>query len=242
MNKQAKILATLDVLRKEIQGGGTLEIGTPFGMLVAVILSARTKDEQVLKLLPGLFKKYRAPETMAKASVDDIAKRINSIGMYKQKAKNLKAMAQRLVDEFDGEVPRTLEELISLSGVGRKTASVILVGAFGKSAIAVDTHVFRIVHRLGWVTAKTPEEMEKKLLGDVPKARQKDINHTFVQFGRSICVPGKPRCWACPIAEYCDFKNKNLERPKDSDEILKKANETAERLVKLKNDVCYILQ
>lgn len=232
-----KIIETLKSLRRQYTGGGVLEIGEPFAMVVAVLLSARTRDEQVLKALGGLFGKYPTPEKMAKASVEDIARLISNIGLYKAKAKYVKALAQKLVDDFSGRVPETIEELITLPGVGRKTASVVLVGAFGKQAIAVDTHVFRVVNRLGWVKAKTPEEMEKKLLEIVPENHKRDVNHTMVPFGRAICIPGKPRCWGCPLVELCDFAHKNVERPKDADDILESVKEREGKLLALRDEV-----
>lgn len=234
MTKEDEITLALKTLRRQYPGGGALEIGDSFQMLVAVILSARTKDEQVLKLLPGLFSKYSTAQKMAKGDLADITKRVSTIGMYKQKARNLKAMAEKLVSEFDGKVPQTLDELITLPGVGRKTASVIIVGAFGGHAIAVDTHVFRIVNRLGWVRSKTVEDMERKLLRIVPEEQQEIINHTMVPFGRAICVPGKPRCWACPLVDVCAFKDKNLDLPRDADAILEKVKANAEKLETLK--------
>lgn len=237
MPDSQKIANALKTLRRQYPGGGALEIGDSFRMLVAVILSARTKDEQVLKLLPGLFSKYSTAEKMAKGELADITKRVSTIGMYKQKARNLKAMAEKLVNEFNGKVPKTLDELITLPGVGRKTASVIIVGAFGGHAIAVDTHVFRIVNRLGWVRSKTVEDMERKLLKIVPEEQQEIINHTMVPFGRAVCIPGKPRCWSCPLVDVCAFKDKNLDLPRDADAILQKVKATAEKLETLKRAI-----
>lgn len=232
-----RIIETLKTLRRQYTGGGVLEIGEPFAMVVAVLLSARTRDERVLKALGGLFVKYPTPEKMAKASVDDISKLISNIGLYKAKAKYVKALSQKLVEDFCGKVPETIEELVTLPGVGRKTASVVLVGAFGKQAIAVDTHVFRVVSRLGWAKAKTPEEMEKKLLAIVPEKHKRDVNHTMVPFGRAICIPGKPRCWGCPLVDLCDFAHKNLERPANADGILKTVKEKEEALIAMREKV-----
>jgi endonuclease-3 len=236
MVSNERIVKTLKILTKAYPEGGVLEIGNPFAMTVAVLLSARTKDEQVLKCLAALFEKYPTPGKMAKASPEDIAKRISSVGFYRTKAKHLKALAEKLVNEYAGVVPDTMDGLITLPGVGRKTASVILVAAFGKQAIAVDTHVFRVVTRLGWVKARTPQQVEKKLLSIVPYEEQREINHTMVPFGRAICVPN-PRCWACPLVELCEYKKKNLVPPANAREILKNAQEKEKNLHRLKDAV-----
>lgn len=206
-------------------------------MLVAVLLSARTRDEQVLKAVGKLFEKYPTPQKMAEASIDDIASLISNIGLYRAKAKHIKGLAGKLLSDFGGEVPETIDELIELPGVGRKTASVVLVAAFHKPAIAVDTHVFRVVNRLGWTRAKTPVEMEKKLLAIVPKEHQADVNHVFVPFGRAICIPGEPRCWGCPVVDVCAFAHKNMKRPANADAILEHVKEKEAGLHRLKEEV-----
>lgn len=220
----------LRVLLKEFPNPGAMDIGNPYQTLVGVILSARTRDEQVLKLMPGLFKAYPTPEKLAKASVADIQKKINTIGMYRQKAKNLKSMATDLVEKFDGEVPKTMEELTSLAGVGRKTASVVLVASFKQPAIAVDTHVHRVTNRLGWVKTNTTEKTEKALLKIIPPKIMWIVNRVFVKFGRYVCIPGKPRCWMCPIQKDCAFTGKNLEAPKNA-EAIREDIESRERIL-----------
>jgi len=231
-----KIVRTLKTLRRHYPGGGVLEIGDPFAMVVAVLLSARTKDEQVLKALGKLFQKYPTPTKMAKAPVENIEKLISNIGLYKSKAKYIRGLSEKLVEEYAGVVPDTIDGLVTLPGVGRKTASVVLVGAFGKQAIAVDTHVFRVVNRLGWVKAKTPEEMERKLLPIVPNENWRDLNHTMVPFGRAICVPN-PRCWACPVADLCEFKKKNLVPPKNAVGIIEDAKKKEQTLLVMRDEV-----
>ncbi len=214
-----EVRTVLAALRKSFANPGAMEVGTPYHTLAAVILSARTRDEQVLKLLPGFFRAFPNPSALAKADVKSIKARVNTIGMYRQKARNLKAMAGQLVSVFGGEVPKTMDELVSLKGVGRKTASVVLVACFGKKAIAVDTHVHRVTNRLGWVKTKTPEKTEAALLALVPEDAQPTVNRVFVKFGRYVCIPGKPRCWMCPIKDHCAFAKKNLVPPKDADAI-----------------------
>lgn len=198
---------------------GALYVGTPYHMIVMVALSARTRDEQILKLAPGFFEVFPTVGDLAVADVGSIMKAINTIGLYRQKAKNLKMMAQRIVEEFGGEVPKTMEELVTLPGVGRKTASVILVSAFGTPAIAVDTHVQRVVTRLGWVKTKSVEATEQVLLRLIPESMYEVVNRVFVPFGRTICI-AKPRCWACPLVNECPFAQKNVVVPKDSVTIL----------------------
>ena len=213
------IVATLKILKKSFPNSGAMELGSPYQNLVAVMFSARTRDEQVLKLLPGFWKAFPSVEVLSKATTLQIEARINTIGMYKQKAKNLKKMAGDVVSKFDGKIPSTMEELVSLAGVGRKTASVVLVCSFDKTAIAVDTHVFRVTNRLGWIKSKTVEDVERKLLEKVPAKHHQTVNRVFVKLGRYICIRS-PRCWACPVREMCAFKKKNLVPPKNANEIL----------------------
>ena len=213
------IVATLKILKKSFPNPGAMELGSPYQNLVAVMFSARTRDEQVLKLLPGFWKAFPSVEVLSNATTSQIEARINTIGMYKQKAKNLKKMAGDVVSKFDGKIPSTMEELVSLAGVGRKTASVVLVCSFDKTAIAVDTHVFRVTNRLGWIKSKTVEDAERKLLEKVPAKHHQTVNRVFVKLGRYICIRS-PRCWACPVREMCAFKKKNLVPPKNANEIL----------------------
>jgi endonuclease-3 len=217
--QEQELTSVLKTLKKQFPNPGAMQVGNAYQNLVGVILSARTRDEQVLKLLPKLFKAYPNVNKLSKAKPEDIEKKINTIGMYRQKAKNLQKMAERVVKEFDGEIPGAMEDLVSLAGVGRKTASVILVANFGKPAIAVDTHVHRVTNRLGWVKTKTPEKTEQALLKIVPKKMQPTVNQVFVKFGRYVCIPGKPRCWMCPVQSSCAFRGKNLEAPKNAEEV-----------------------
>ncbi len=230
-----QIIITLTNLQKTWKNPGAMEVGSPYQNLVGVMLSARTRDEQVLKLLPGFFQSFPTPVKLSCASEKQIEEKINTIGMFRMKAKNLKKMAVDVVEKFGGEIPGTMDELVSLAGVGRKTASVVLVASFGKSAIAVDTHVHRVTNRLGWVKTSLPEKTEQALLKIVPEKWMPVVNRVFVKHGRYLCI-SKPRCWACPIADSCAFKQKNLETPKDSDEILKDIEEREERLETLRKN------
>lgn len=232
--RQDSIRKTLTILRERFSESGALDLGTPFQMLVAVVLSARTKDEQVLLALPGLFAAFPDVGRMAYATPEEVAAYISRIGLYKNKAKFLVALAQELRDRFGGEVPRTLGELVTLPGVGRKTASVLVSARFATPAIAVDTHVFRIAQRLGWAKASTVSSLEQQLLRVVPSDVQGLVNTTMVPFGRAICVPGKPRCWMCPVKEFCAFSAKNEERPSDADAIIARADRQRATIAKLK--------
>ncbi|MEK7620022.1 MAG: endonuclease III [Patescibacteria group bacterium] len=226
----AKILKTL---KKRWPNPGAMEIGNPYQNLVGVMLSARTRDEQVLKLMPGFFKAFPTVHELAKATTEQIESKINTIGMYRQKAKNLKKMATDVVEKFGGTIPKTMDELVSLAGVGRKTASVVLVASFNTPAIAVDTHVHRVTNRLGWVKTKTPQKTEEMLLPLVPDKMKHTVNQVFVKHGRYICIR-KPRCWACPVRDLCAFKNKNLTPPKNAQEILDDMKRREEKLEELR--------
>lgn len=179
---------------------------TPFTLTIAVILSAQTTDAGVNRVTPELFSRYGTPEHMAHADPDDLMKIIRSIGFYRTKAKNCIACAQMILSEFDGEVPQNMEDLQRLPGVGRKTANVVLNEAFGiVEGIAVDTHVFRIAHRLKFAgpSADTPQKTEQALLKLYPQANWGPINHQWVLFGREYCIARRPHCAECFIADLC---------------------------------------
>jgi endonuclease-3 len=213
--EEEKRKKVFNILKNRFPNPGAMEIGNPYQNLVAVILSARTRDEQVLKLLPEFFRQFPTAEHLAKATPKHIERKISSIGMFRMKAKNLQNMATEVVKKFGGKIPSTMDGLVSLSGVGRKTASVILVASFNTPAIAVDTHVHRVTNRLGWVKTNTPEKTEQALLKIVPLKLQPTVNRVFVKLGRYICLPGEPRCYLCPIQNDCQFKNKQLIAPKN---------------------------
>ncbi|MCR4312366.1 MAG: endonuclease III [Candidatus Uhrbacteria bacterium] len=249
MNQQ-NIIETIKRLRRLYPGGGALEVGippfakggsSPYHMLVMVILSARTRDEQVLKLAPVFFTAFPTVHALAHAELADVTAALSSIGMFRQKAKNILAMAKAVVEQHGGEIPSTMEQLIALPGVGRKTASVVLVALFDTPAIAVDVHVQRITQRLGWTEATTPEKIEKQLRERVPKSLWADLNHVFVPFGRAVCTLGKPRCWSCPLVDVCAFANKNLERPPNAEAILAAAREQQENIERLKQNLAKTL-
>ncbi len=196
------------LLKKRYTEKIMVDLGNPEDTLLATLLSARTRDEQVLKIYPAFRKRFPSWGSLVNADVRQIAQMISTIGLYKNKAKAIHALARKILDEFQGRVPQTMEKLVTLPGVGRKTASCVLAYAFHKPAIAVDTHVFRITHRLGWAKGKNPDQVEQELAKLLPKKDWITINQTMVPFGREICQPGTPKCYLCPIAKQCAFKPK----------------------------------
>lgn len=231
-----RIIHVLTLLKARWPNPGAMELGTPYRTIVGVVLSARTRDEQVLKLLPGFFQAFPTVERLAQAPVSEIESTINTIGMYRQKAKNLKKMATDLVEKFHGTIPSTMEELITLAGVGRKTASVVLVASFQTPAIAVDTHVLRVTNRLGWVKTKTPEKTESALLKIIDDTWKATVNRVFVKHGRYLCI-SKPRCWACPLRDTCQFSKKNLVAPSDAQAILSDIEHREQILEQLRTNI-----
>lgn len=183
---------------------------TAWEVLVFTLLSARTRDEQTEVVFLDLLRQYPGPQELAAARVPDVARILQRIGLYKTKARNVVALAKRIQNEYGGEVPRTLAQLIDLPGVGVKTASCVLVYAFHQPAIPVDTHVHRIANRLGWVKTKTPDKTGQALQATLPKEWWLDINRVMVQFGRAVCIPGKPRCPQCPVSQWCAYQKKTL--------------------------------
>lgn len=200
--------AVLKTLTKCYTDPAMIDFGNAEDTLIATLLSARTTDVQVLKLYPGLRKKFPTLKTFADAPVAEIAKALSTIGLYRQKAKAIKELSRILIAKHGGEVPRTMDELTALPGVGRKTASCVLAYAFNVPAIAVDTHVFRIAKRLGWAKGKDAQAVEKELRKAVPERLWISINRAFVPFGREFCKPGKPLCYECPVRDHCSFANK----------------------------------
>lgn len=179
----------------------------PFKVLIGTILSQRTKDENTFRACENLFSVYKTPKDLAKADVKKIERLIKSSGFYKVKAKRIKKVSKIILEKYNGVVPNDMENLLSLPGVGRKTANCVLVYAFDKSAIPVDVHVHRISNRLGLVKTKSPEETEKDLIKKIPKRYWKKINHIFVEFGKNVCS-AKPKCELCPIHE-CQSRKKH---------------------------------
>lgn len=182
----------------------SLDFKEPFELLVATILSAQCTDERVNKTTPTIFAKYSTPKDFADIDINELKNLIHPCGFYRNKAKNIKACANKILSDFDGIVPQSAEELISLPGVGRKTANVVMLEAFGiAQGIAIDTHAKRISNLIGLSKESDPLKIEKDLLNIFPKEYLKDINHLFMWHGRNICTARNPKCNVCPINKYC---------------------------------------
>jgi endonuclease-3 len=176
----------------------------PFKILIATVLSLRTKDEVTAKAADRLFQVADNPYDMMKIDEEEIAALIYPVGFYRRKAKNIKEICKVLIDKYDGKVPDDIDELLKLPGVGRKTANLVVTLGYGKPGICVDTHVHRISNRLGYVDTRTPEETEFALRKKLPEKYWIEINDLFVSLGQHICHPTSPKCSQCPIEEYCE--------------------------------------
>ena len=182
-----------------------------FQLLVATILSAQCTDERVNKVTPELFRQFPAPQDFVALPQEDLEQVIRSTGFFRNKAKSIIGAATRIVQEFGGKVPQTMEELLTLPGVARKTANVVLGTAFGIArGVVVDTHVFRIAHRLKLTREKTPEKVEQDLMKIVPQDRWISFSHQLIWFGRKICDARKPLCAKCPLVTVCDSPDKTV--------------------------------
>ncbi len=181
------------------------ENGSPLSILIGTILSARTRDESTSAVVRELFSKYKTARSLAKAKLPDVEKIIKRTGFYHVKAKRIIEVASIIDSKYSGTVPNTMGELLTLPGVGRKTANCVLVYAFDQPAIPVDTHVHRISNRLGMVQTKTPEETEIELMKKIPREHWIRINDTFVMYGQNICKPISPMCSVCQIKKDCDY-------------------------------------
>ena len=182
----------------------------PFQLLISVILSAQATDVSVNKVTPSLFQAFPDPQSMGDAGHEQILLFIRSIGLAPSKAKNIEKTCKLLVEKHQGEIPKTLEELEALPGVGRKTANVILNTAFGHAVIAVDTHIFRVSNRTGLAPGKNVREVEDGLMKSVPRKFKKDAHHLLILHGRYVCKARKPECLQCVIRRQCDFEEKIL--------------------------------
>ncbi|MDR0656555.1 MAG: endonuclease III [Treponema sp.] len=176
---------------------------SPWAVLVSTILSLRTKDEVTLAASKRLLEKAPDPKSLRALGEDEIARLSYPAGFYRTKARNLKAIAELLLEQYGDEVPADMEKLLAFPGVGRKTANLVLVEAFGLPGLCVDTHVHRISNRAGWVETKTPEETEMELRRTLPQKYWKDINPLLVLYGQQLCRPLSPFCSACVIKKYC---------------------------------------
>ncbi len=210
MTKQQAI-DIIEILKKTYPDATcSLDFSTPFEMAIAVLLSAQCTDERVNKTTPALFEKYSTPEDFSGIELSVLEDLIHPCGFYKNKAKNIKLMAQKIMSDFNGELPHTMDELVSLPGIGRKSANVIMLEAYNNpQGIAVDTHAKRISNRIGLSNEETPEKIEQDLIKKIPKKYFKDVNHLFVWHGRNTCTARSPKCENCTIKNFCKYFKKN---------------------------------
>lgn len=206
MDAAAKVGPILKLLEQHYpEAHVTLDFANPLELLVATVLSAQCTDVRVNQITPALFKKYPSAAHYAQAPLEELEQAIYATGFYHQKAKSLKAICQALVEREGGRVPQSMEELVKLPGIGRKTANVILGNAFGIPGIVVDTHLGRVAQRLGLTKEKDPVKIEFDLMPLVPKERWVKFSHQMIWHGRQICTAQKPKCPLCPILPYCDY-------------------------------------
>lgn len=201
------IMAILSASNPEpplISSHAETESPDPFLILIATLLSLRTKDEVTATAADRLFARAKNPPEMLRLPEEEIAQLIYPVGFYRVKAKSIHQVCRDLIDRFDGHVPDSLDELLSIKAVGRKTANLVISLAFNKDAICVDTHVHRISNRLGYISTKSPEETEFALCAKLPKSLWRSYNTLLVAFGRTICRPLSPLCSRCPVADFCD--------------------------------------
>ena len=206
MTKKQRYEAILSYFRKEMPEADTeLEFGSIFQLLVAVVLSAQCTDKRINQVTPELFRLYPDAKAMAKAEVDEVLEYIKSVSYPNAKAEHLVKMARMLVERHNGEVPADMNQLLDLPGVGRKTANVIQAVAFGKSALAVDTHVYRVSHRLGLVGKRdnTPYKVEQTLMKHIPAEQVPLAHHWLLLHGRYVCTSQRPKCQKCELEKIC---------------------------------------
>lgn len=203
----------LELLKQEYPDAKCeLNYKTPFQLLVATILSAQTTDKKVNEVTKTLFIDYKDLNSFSKINQDELEQRIKTIGLYRNKAKNLLIMCNQLKENFNGEVPKTMEEISSLAGAGRKTANVVLSNAFGIPAIAVDTHVFRLANRIGLANSESVLEVEKQLQKEIPKKEWSLTHHLLIFHGRRCCTSRNPKCGECVIDKYCNYYKETIKK------------------------------
>jgi endonuclease-3 len=205
LNKKARVLKIIELLEKDYPTAKTaLHYSKPLEMLIATILSAQCTDKRVNIVTKSLFKKYRTAEDYANADLAELEADIQSTGFYRNKAKNIKNTGRLLVEKYDSQVPRTMEELLGLPGVARKTANIVLSNTYGIiEGIAVDTHVRRLAQRLGLTENSDPNKIEADLMRNVPKSQWKRITDLLIFHGRNVCIARKPRCSSCSLNRIC---------------------------------------
>ena len=205
---EREIIAELERLYPDARPA--LHYGTPYELLIAVILSAQCTDERVNKVTAELFKEHNTPEKMLTLSQEELEKYIFSCGLYRSKAAHILSASRDIVEKFGGEVPSEHKQLKSLAGVGQKTANVVYAVAFGGDAIAVETHVFRVSNRLGLAHADTPEKTEQQLKQVIPQSDWSKAHHWLIFHGRRVCHSQKPDCINCTLNKWCQFYNKTF--------------------------------
>lgn len=205
-NRQKTNKAILRILETHYGNSSTaLKFGTRFQLLVSTILSAQSTDVQVNKITRDLFRDYPDPQSFLRLSQGQLEEKIRKIGLYRNKARSILGACKMIIEEFNGEVPKTREGLMKLSGVGRKTANVVLSVGFNQNAFAVDTHVFRVANRLGLTDSKNPLESEMQLMEAVPEEKWRHAHHWLIWHGRKICKAQRPLCQACPLTDFCRY-------------------------------------
>ena len=204
MTKKERVSLLLDIMDKTYPDVKcSLNFSNPLEMLIATQLSAQCTDARVNIVTKDLFKRYKTAEDYANADIEELQEYIRSAGFYKNKSKNIIACCKRIVEVYDGEVPDTMDELLTLAGTGRKTANLVLGDIFGKSAVVVDTHCIRLTNRIGLVKTKDPVKIEFELKKIIPPQRQLKLCHQLVYHGRAICTARKPKCEECPVKPAC---------------------------------------
>ncbi|MBW1965549.1 MAG: endonuclease III [Deltaproteobacteria bacterium] len=205
MNEKARILNVIEILEAKYGNAHiALKSTNPFQLLISVILSAQCTDVRVKKVTPVLFERFPDVRSMSEAPIEELEELIRSTGFFRNKAKNIKAASGIIVEHFKGELPRTMEEMVTIPGVGRKTANIVLYNAYGVIAgIAVDTHVKRLAKRLGMTSEDNPIKIERDLMAIVPKKDWGEITYVLINHGRQICKARKPSCRECPVRNVC---------------------------------------
>lgn len=218
--KKARARNLVRILEREYPDAKiALDFSTPLELLVATILAAQCTDERVNQVTKSLFKKYRSAKDYAQADQATLEREIHSTGFYKAKARAIVGMANELVSRHQGQVPQTLEALVALPGVGRKTANVVLGNAFGQPAIAVDTHVFRVSQRLGLAKSEDPDTVHDQLCQVIPRGKWTRFSHLLTTHGRRVCVARTPACPTCPVRSLCPWPEKTTKKVDSSDSV-----------------------
>jgi endonuclease-3 len=222
--------AILDILGKTYPDAKcSLDFTNPLELLVATVLSAQCTDERVNQVTKSLFKKYRFAKDYASVPLHELEEDIRPTGFFRNKAKSLRSCGTSLVERFQGQVPRTLDELVTLPGIGRKTANVILGAAFDTPGIVVDTHVSRIAQRLGLTRNQDPVKIEFDLMELIPKERWTKFSHELIWHGRQVCTARNPKCPQCPLLEHCDYGQEALGTRGGGERLARKAKSAAKR-------------